>query len=403
MAQTINTNIQSLIAQSNLFRSGQSLSTSIERLSSGLRINSARDDAAGLAISERMNAQLRGMEVAKRNANDGISALQVADGALSSLGDDLQRMRELAVQSSNGTLSASDRANLDLEFKQLSDELSRVAGGAEFNGVKLLKGDGTAAGGPKQFELQVGATSDSQLTINFENIDSSINSFRATGSQVTLGTPVADPSTLKLSDLGSAATVSVVDSTGTVKANTAALAAGDVVTVNGQDYTVDSSGQINGTTVTGGAAQDLTLGNLGFTAASATDYKNGEYAYVSNGSVSFQLQSDGTNFTKVSAATGIGGKDGKSAQATLDKIDSLLDKVNSQRATLGAGINRLDAVISNLETGSVNLAAARGRIVDADFAKETANLTRTQILQQAGTAMLAQANQLPSSVLTLLR
>lgn len=394
MAQVINTNIQSLIAQKNLFKSGTSLSTSIERLSSGLRINSAKDDAAGLAISERMSAQIRGMEVAKRNANDGISALQVADGALASLGDNLQRMRELAVQASSGTLSASDRENLNLEFQQLSQEISRVAGGAEFNGVSLLSGDGM--GGPKQFELQIGFASNSQLSINFENISSEIDDFQF-GDSTPIAAPGASSNAFTLGGLGAAIELSVVDADGNTKAAGDMLAAGDVLTLNGEEIKIEAGDARIGT-----ASDALTLAQVGFADVSAADFAAGETAVVSNGTTELRLTSDGTNFTDVAAATRISGTNGSSAQMSLDKIDELLDTVNAQRATLGAGINRLDAVISNLETSVVNLSAARGRIVDADFARETANLTRTQILQQAGTAMLAQANQLPTNVLSLL-
>ena len=408
MAQVINTNVQSLIAQRNLFRSGASLQTSIERLSSGLRINSARDDAAGLAISERMSSQLRGMEVAKRNANDGISALQVADGSLSSLGDNLQRMRELAVQASNGTLSASDRENLNLEFQQLSEELSRVAGDAEFNGVKLLQGD--ANGDPMQFELQIGATSSSQLQVSFENIDSEIDAFY-TAREGALGTAQADAADVELGDLGvtssAAATSDTLNDEVTIDIDGDGLndfvAVGNGATVdifeltpNGERGTEVSSG------LAAGNVADLTLGDLGVASALATATEDGEELTLEVGNATVKLASDGLEFTDYRVTERLTGSTGAQAQGILDKIDTLLDTVNNQRATLGAGINRLDAVINNLETSIVNLGAARGRIVDADFARETANLTRTQILQQAGTAMLAQANQLPANVLSLL-
>ena len=408
MAQVINTNVQSLIAQRNLFRSGASLQTSIERLSSGLRINSARDDAAGLAISERMSSQLRGMEVAKRNANDGISALQVADGSLSSLGDNLQRMRELAVQASNGTLSASDRENLNLEFQQLSEELSRVAGDAEFNGVKLLQGD--ANGDPMQFELQIGATSSSQLQVSFENIDSEIDAFY-TAREGALGTAQADAADVELGDLGvtssAAATSDTLNDEVTIDIDGDGL--NDFVAV-GNGATVDifelTPNDERGTEVSSGLAAgnvaDLTLGDLGVASALATATEDGEELTLEVGNATVKLASDGLEFTDYRVTERLTGSTGAQAQGILDKIDTLLDTVNNQRAALGAGINRLDAVINNLETSIVNLGAARGRIVDADFARETANLTRTQILQQAGTAMLAQANQLPANVLSLL-
>lgn len=413
MALGINTNVQSLIAQRNLTRSGSSLSTSIERLSSGLRINSARDDAAGLAISERMSSQLRGMEVAKRNANDGISALQVADGSLSSLGDSLQRMRELAVQASNGTLSAADRENLNIEFMQLSDELSRVAGGAEFNGVKLLEGDGVTPGSQLMFELQIGFASDSQLNIAFDDVASEINSFYTSRSADITDTANANTTTLGgAGGLGVASTTLLNAATGDetdvdldgdgladvqfVRTATAGQFDAFELTPNGE-----RGKQLSTAPITATSTDTVTLGNLGVTGLAANTAE-GEELTLEIGNATLKLASDGTNFTEARFTERLSGSNGAQSQQILDKIDSLLDAVNNQRATLGAGINRLDAVINNLETSIVNLGAARGRIVDADFARETANLTRTQILQQAGTAMLAQANQLPANVLSLL-
>ena len=281
MSLLINTNIASLNAQRNLGMSQASLATSMQRLSSGLRVNSAKDDAAGLAIAERMNAQIRGMNVAIRNANDGISLAQTAEGALGKIGDNLQRMRELAVQAANDTNGTSDRTALDNEYKQLAAENARVIANTMFNGQALLTGAGGTGG---VFTFQVGAHSaaDNQISITTTNI--------ATGM---------------------------------------------------------------GTNTQGGAA------TLGATAASA--------------------------------------------RTAMDNIDAALTAVNGARSTLGASQSRFDAVIGNLQVAAENQTAARSRIVDADFAAETANLSRAQILQQAGTAMVAQANQLPQQVLTLLR
>ncbi len=268
MALTINTNIMSLTAQRNLGRSQSTMATSIERLSSGLRVNSAKDDAAGLAISERMNAQVKGMNVAIRNANDGISLAQTAEGGLNEIGNMLQRMRELAVQSANGTNSSDDRDNLNAEFVALDAEIGRIATVTQFNGLKIL---GSAAG---SFSFQVGAN-------------------------------------------------------------------------------------------------------------------NGETMKVTTASVG-------------STGEGIDGSNATNANAALTAIDTLIDTVTTQRATYGAAQSRFSSAINNLQIGIENTAAARGRIVDADFAVETANLTRSQILQQAGTAMVAQANNAPQSVLSLL-
>jgi len=287
MPQIVNTNLTSLNAQRNLSTSQSSLATSMQRLSSGLRVNSAKDDAAGLAISERMTAQVRGMNVAIRNANDGISLVQTAEGALSKVGESLQRMRELAVQSRNSTNSSSDKESLDKEFGELAKEIQRVIGGTTFNGQNVI---GSNAG---TLTIQVGANTKSD-----DNID------------------------LVTTNMGAAA---------------------EITSVAGTDNTGNSRASI------GSAANSTAVGLV------------------------------------------------------IDNIDKAIDFVNSQRATLGASQNRFDAVISNLQVSVENQSAARSRITDADFASETANLSRSQILQQAGNAMVAQANQLPQQVLSLLR
>ncbi|MCR5885968.1 flagellin FliC [Rhizobacter sp. J219] len=276
MAMTISTNIFSLNAQRNTAATQSTLATSMQRLSSGLRVNSAKDDAAGLAIAERMNSQVRGMNVAMRNANDGISFAQTAEGALAKVGDALQRMRELAVQSANGTNNSDDRDNLQAEFAQLNAEVDRIVSGAKFNDTALLDGSVTT------FTFQVGAGTDTTDTIDVDAVDLS-------------------------------ATV---------------------------------------------------------TAVTALD---------------------------------ISGADATGATAALDALDTAIIDVTTGRANMGAIQNRFDSVIANLQTSAENLSAARGRIMDADFAAETMNLSRAQILQQAGTAMISQANQLPQQVLSLLR
>jgi flagellin len=267
MPQTINSNIVSLNAQRNLNTSQSSLATSMERLSSGLRVNSSKDDAAGLAIADRMNTQIRGTNVAIRNANDGISLAQTAEGALATMTDALQRMRELAVQAQNGSNGTSDRADLDAEFQQLSAEIGRIAQQTKFNGAAIVG----AGAGPQTF--QIGAN--------------------------------------------------------------------------------------NGDTLTVTTAQVTTVG--------------GDITSVTN------------------------------AGTALTAIDAKLDVITTNRATYGAAMSRFGFAISNLQITGENQSAARGRIMDADFAAETANLSRAQILQQAGTAMVAQANQLPQTVLALLR
>ena len=278
MAQTINTNLVSLNTQRNLAATAGSLATSIQRLSSGLRVNSAKDDAAGLAIADRMNSQVRGMNVAIRNANDGISLTQTADGALAGVGDMMQRMRELAVQSTNSTNGTDDRGNLNQEFQQLADEVDRVLQGTKFNGKAVLGADAT--------------------TLSF---------------QVGAGTTTQDTITVSMSRLDTATSI---------------------------------------TNVTG-ASSDIS------TAAAAT--------------------------------------------TAINNIDAALTAINSERSKMGAVQNRFDSVVSNLRISVESQSAARGRIMDADFAVETANLSRAQVLQQAGSAMLSQANQSPNGVLALLR
>jgi flagellin len=281
MPMTINTNLLSLNAQRNLNGSQNSLATSMQRLSSGLRVNSAKDDAAGLAIAERMNTQVRGMNVAVRNANDGISLAQTADGALASVSDTLQRMRELSVQARNATNSSSDRDSLNQEFVQLGAEIQRVLSGTTFNGAAIL------AGGAGSLVFQVGAN----------------------------------------------------------------VSANDSITV---------------------ATSNLTTASAITNVTAATVVINSTASVAAIGSV-------------------------------ITNLDAAIDSINSQRATYGASQNRFAAVVSNLQISAENQSAARSRIVDADFAAETAALSRAQILQSAGTAMVAQANQAPQGVLKLLQ
>ena len=282
MTLSINTNINSIDAQRNLSGSQMSLATSMQRLSSGLRINSSKDDAAGLSIAERMNSQVRGMNVAIRNSNDGISLAQTADGALAQVSNSLQRMRELAVQARNSTNSSSDKNSLNKEFGQLQAEITRVLGGTAFNGKKILGADAT--------------------TLNF---------------QVGANTTTNDTVSIKTTNMATSDT--------TMTAVTASSAAIDASATSGAIGTV------------------------------------------------------------------------------IDNIDKAINDVNDTRATFGATQSRFDSIISNLQSGVENQSAARSRIMDADFASETASMSRANVLQQAGTAMIAQANQQPQQVLSLLR
>ena len=394
MAQVINTNIMSLNAQRNLNTSATSLATSIQRLSSGLRINSAKDDAAGLAISERFTTQIRGLNQAARNANDGISLAQTAEGALAEIGNNLQRIRELAVQSSNATNSQSDRDALNSEVSQLLKEIDRVANQTSFNGTKLLDGSFTGA------LFQVGA--DSGQTIGISTIvdaniaDLGTSGFAATQTStnaVATGTATASGSISGLSINGkSIAAVKVaVGDTGADVQKKIAAAINESMDQTGVFASLDSTGKLKLESVKEG--QDFTLtGSFSAVAGITTDVSGiaASATVAANASANKHVKD-----LDISSFTG--------SQQALEIVDKALTAVNSSRADMGAIQNRFSSTISNLATTSENLSASRSRIRDTDYAKETAELTRTQILQQAGTAMLAQANSVTQNVLSLLR
>ncbi|MEO8187543.1 MAG: flagellin [Burkholderiaceae bacterium] len=384
MASTINTNIASLNAQRNLGTSQSSLMTSMQRLSSGLRINSAKDDAAGLAISERMTAQVKGLNQASRNANDAISLSQTAEGALSQVGNNLQRMRELAVQSSNGTNSQVDRDAMNAEFTQLSSEIQRVGEQTSFNGKTLLDGSFTGV------SFQIGANAGQTITVaSIANVQTSAlggTTTRDTGSTAVSGitgfaNAIADGDlTINGTSVGAIAGAGNAQE----RAGQVAEAVNRVSAQTGVGASYDAvSGQV---TLTSAAA--ITVGGAGAAIAADTGLDDTNAAYVST-------TTTGIGSLNVSSFT--------NSQMSITQLDKALASVNSSRAALGAMQNRFDSVVANVQTASENTSAARSRIQDADFASETANLSRAQILQQAGTAMIAQANQLPQSVMSLLR
>ena len=382
MAATINTNVQSLNAQRNLGVSQNSLATSMQRLSSGLRINSAKDDAAGLAISERMATQIRGLNVATRNANDGVSLAQTAEGALSSVSNNLQRIRELAVQSRNATNSTDDRAALQKEVTQLKGEISRVAKQTAFNGTNLLDGSFTAQA------FQVGANQGQ--TINIAGI--------ANANIDQLGTWSKSSAAVT----GAAATAFTAITAGDLKINginIGAIAAGGAAPAQGTNVAaaINAQSDLTGVTASADGAGLVTLtSNAAFTVAmsgTATTATTG----LTAATTALVAGSTNTGFANLDVSTTSGADD------AILAMDGALKAVNSSRADLGAVQNRFSSVVDNLMTTSENLSASRSRIMDADFAQETANLSRSQILQQAGTAMVAQANQLPQGVLALLR
>ena len=378
MPQTINTNVMSLTAQRNLNKTQNELATSISRLSSGLRINSAKDDAAGLAISERMTSQIRGLNQAVRNSNDGISLAQTAEGALAEIGNNLQRIRELAVQSANATNSASDRSAIDVEVQQLVAEIDRVANTTDFNGTKLLDGSFASQA------FQVGANVNETITVasivdaNVANLGTDTKA-QVTGAAATAFTAItAGHLTINGTSVGAIA----AGASATERASQIRDAVNSVADTTGVYATNDTATTV---TLTGGVPVVVAFGG-----ATATTAITGLTAATT-------ATATVTGFTGLSVSTVPG------ANLAITSADAALTAVNSARATLGAVQNRFESVISNLSSASENLSAARGRIQDADFAMETASLTRAQILSQAGTAMVAQANSLPQSVLSLLQ
>jgi len=508
MSSVINTNVASLNAQRNLSASQSSLNTSIQRLSSGLRINSAKDDAAGLAISDRMNSQIKGMNQATRNANDGVSMAQTAEGALSSSGDILQRIRELAVQSSNSSNSSSDRKALQTEVTQLTSELNRISDTTEFNGQKLLDGSmGTAnfqvganagqlismTGSNFQTNTygnntiasdgaKAGAASNAAagtITINGSQGTATVNTTVAVAADPDAGTAAVKGSTAKsiAADINNATSTTGVTASAKTDMNIKMAGAGasysftlasdnaDPVTVSfsvegGGSSATDYASAINAINAqsakTGVTAQydsqnggsvklsnasgeDISLARKADdTTTGAVDVKNynadgnvqadadkftmdaGNAKAVVNGRVSYDSENSFSitdadtggsglstaaagNASKLKSVASLDITSFDGAQAAIKIADAALSKVNGQRAQYGALQSRFDSAISNLQSTTENLSASRSRIVDTDFASETANMTRGQILQQAGTSMLAQANSLPNGVLSLLR
>ena len=388
MPQIINSNIASLSAQRNLNSSQTSLNTSLERLSSGLRINSAKDDAAGLAISERMTSQIRGLNQAIRNANDGISLSQTAESALAEVGNNLQRMRELAVQASNGSNTQEDRDALNSEFTQLQAEIQRVSEQTKFNGTNLLDGSFTGVA------FQIGANSGETITISsIANASTS-----ALGGELTRYTSTVNATAIT----GFATAIAAGDieiGDGTTQVDIGAIAGA----ANSQERAGQLVEAINRVSSQTGvsASYDKVTGDVTLTSeadfeisGALDDATIGGFANAATGTLT------ATTTTGINGLSVSGFAD---AQLAIDQLDNALKEINTNRADLGAIQNRFSSVVANLQTTSENLSASRSRIRDTDFASETANLTRGQILQQAGVAMLAQANALPNNVLSLLR
>jgi len=494
MAQVIATNVGSLNSQRQLNRTQNDMARAMERLSSGLRINSAKDDAAGLAISTRMTAQIRGLNQAARNANDGISLAQTAEGALSEIGNNLQRLRELSVQSANATNSATDRASLQAEASQLIAEVSRVAGQTQFNGLNLLDGTFTSQ------SFQVGANANQTIAVS-SIADSRASALGAhtlvadgtiTGNTVVSATAASTGNgigaetdlTLTTTSGGTTSAISYainssaktiaaainsaasgigVTATATNSTTLSGLSAAGTVTFNlfGGDTSAGGTSAIsvsitdqndlsnlvsaiNGVqSSTGITAAFTTTGSKASITLSTTDGRNigvGDFANTGAGTASFggvtltsgaatdssiatgtvSLSSTKGAISTANADVGVFALAGVNnsvftsvaaldistatgSQNAIAALDAALNQVNTSRGDLGAVQNRFSSAIANLQTSAENISSARSRIRDADFAEETSELSRTQILQQAGTAMLAQANAAPQNVLTLLR
>jgi flagellin len=387
MAQVINTNVMSLNAQRNLSTSAGALATALQRLSSGLRINSAKDDAAGLAIAERFTTQIRGLNQAARNANDGISLAQTGEGALAEITNNLQRIRELAVQAANSTNSASDREALNQEVEQRLAEIERVASQTSFNGQKILDGSfGTAA-------FQVGANAGETISIglNTSMKKDAIGQIAKTTGTVDVTDPDGDPDT---DDAVSAdAPLSIVDDDFTIT-----VGDGDAVQLTGDYESVQDLVDAINSKVSGASAWIDSDNHVVISSSEdLTIVTANDAATLLAGVADATVAADTDFLTAISVETA------GDANDAIVRVDAALTSVSALRSTLGAIQNRFESTITNLTTAAENLTASRSRIQDADFAQETAALTRAQILQQAGTAILAQANAVPQNVLSLLR
>ena len=377
MPSVITTNIASLNTQRNLSSSQSALNTSIQRLSTGLRVNSAKDDAAGLAIAERMSAQVRGLNVAARNANDGVSLAQTAEGALGKVGEMVQRMRELAVQSSNATNSNTDRTALQSEVAQLKSEIDRIAQNTSFNGTKLIDGSFSSA------KFQVGADAGESITIS--SITNAQLAGMGTVTRATTQSSVAI-TTLTATSLGDL----------TINGTDIGVLAAAGTTQERQSQVVDAINRISTTTGVG-AFYDASNNQIVMTSAATITLTGAAGAKVGFVAADSATAATSANMSALDVSSYAG------AQLAIQQTDAALKQINSARANLGALQSRFENAVSNIQIASENITAARSRIMDTDFAAETANLTRSQILQQAGNAMLSQANQIPQQVLSLLR
>jgi flagellin len=376
MASYINTNMASWNTQNNLSKSQGALNTSIQRLSSGLRINSAKDDAAGMAIASKMDSLIRGQNVAVRNTNDAISYSQTAEGSLTKIGENLQRMRELAVQSANGTNNADDRTALNQEFSKLQDEIKRVKNNTKFNEQQVFDGNART--------FQIGAGTSSYDTISVAGVSLTDTDAVTNNAPTSLRTGLTNAFG---STAGGVANLTFNTTTGVASVASGFTASSDqetALTNYNQSVKKISAEFSSGTTL----AFDAATGSLAAT-----------------GSASVSTHADYSVAARINGGSGTSYAIDTQAHATsaIDKLDLAIKEVNSKNIEQGANQNRFAVVISTLQTSTENQTAARSRITDTDYASETATLARNQILQQAGMAMLSQANQLPNSIMSLLR
>ncbi|MFH3157027.1 FliC/FljB family flagellin [Citrobacter portucalensis] len=404
MAQVINTNSLSLLTQNNLNKSQSALGSAIERLSSGLRINSAKDDAAGQAIANRFTANIKGLTQASRNANDGISVAQTTEGSLSEINNNLQRIRELSVQAANGSNSSSDLSSIQDEIKQRLDEIDRVSGQTQFNGTKILSKNQTLS-------IQVGANDGETIDIKLQEITSktlgldSLNVNGPKGTPAQAGTGAAGSASAEAfkaayGDTTQVVKATVAEKTGNDLATRLGVKAAGVTLTADKVYTDDKGNMFAKVNIAAAdAAESNNLKANGFDIASGA---NKDF-YIALDPQSAKTTGDTAAFTIDTKSLSLKALTTGSTSGALDKIDSALSQVDEFRSSLGAIQNRFESAVTNLGNTVNNLSSARSRIEDSDYATEVSNMSRAQILQQAGTSVLAQANQTTQNVLSLLR
>ncbi len=413
MALSVNTNVSALNTQRNLNASSNNLATSLQRLSTGSRINSAKDDAAGLQIANRLTSQINGLNIAVKNSNDGISMAQTAEGALEQSTAILQRMRDLALQAANGSNSDSERGALNQEVTELKKELDRISNTTTFGGRKLLDGSfGTTT-------FQVGASANETISVKINEMSSKsleATMYEATGVNVGTGTAATDANGNKVSS----GMVSIQVSVGTADAATYTVKVDDVEDQEGVNQAVATMindanigvgafiADDNSITLVSSASGGTSVGQVSVTVGTVTQATSGEKTDAELKAAAEATLASGKEISKdmelatlTVQAMDLSTVDG--AQRSIIAIDQAIQSIDAQRADLGAIQNRFENTIGNLQNIAENVSAARGRIQDTDYASETANLSKQQIMQQAGTAILAQANQLPQAVLSLLR